>query len=167
MDDQNHGEYARSPEFEDLIPLCESLNKVGAKYILIGGFAVMIHGFTRGTKDIDFLVDDSEENIQKIKTALSILPDRAVLELNDKDVQTYNVVRIADEIVVDLLGKACQIDYEEAFRDIEWMEIDGVDIPVASKELLIRMKDTVRPSDKMDTDFLKAVLEEEKKKNRK
>ncbi len=40
--------------------------------------------------------------------------------------------------------------------------VQGVEIPVASKELLIRMKDTVRPSDAADVAFLRLRIEEGK-----
>ena len=67
MDDKNDGKYARAPTVDDLIFLCKRLNEEGVSYILIGGFAVILHGFTRGTKDIDLLVDSDIENIRKIK----------------------------------------------------------------------------------------------------
>ena len=60
--------------------------------------------------------------------------------------------------------KACGIDYTEAKNSIEFFSLDGVSIPVVKKELLIRMKDTIRPSDKMDVEFLKVRIEEENKK---
>lgn len=164
MVNNTNGEYSRAPEFEDLISLCRSLNEAGARYILIGGFAVVLHGYTRATKDIDLLVDPSQENIQRIKKALSSLPDNAIALIHDDEVQKYPVVRIADEIVVDLLAKACGISYEEASKELEHREIEGVKIPIPTTALLLRMKDTVRPGDKADADFLKALIEEEKKK---
>lgn len=164
MDDQNNREYSRTPEFEDLLKLCRSLNERGVKYIVIGGFAVMFHGFARNTKDVDLLVDSSELNVKKIKQAMSILSDNAIALIEDNEVQKYQVVRIADEFVVDLMAHACGIDYFDAEKEIEWIEIEGVKIPIPTKELLIRMKDTVRPSDKMDVDFLRNKIEVEKEK---
>lgn len=164
MDDKDNGTYSRIPELKDLVSICQHLNENNIKYMVIGGFAVAFHGFARGTKDIDFLVDASVENIRRIKTALSFLPDNAIQEIQETDIEKYNVVRVADEVVIDLIGRACQIDYEEASKFIEYKEIQGVKIPVASKEILIRMKDTIRPSDKTDVQFLKAVLDEEKNK---
>jgi hypothetical protein len=67
MDDSTNDQYSRAPEFEDLISLCRFLNEQNAEYILIGGFAVILHGFVRGTKDIDLLVNSAEANIVKIK----------------------------------------------------------------------------------------------------
>lgn len=68
MDDQDDRGYSRAPELEDLVSLCKALNAEGVRYVLIGGFAVILHGFVRGTKDIDLLVDASPENIQRLKT---------------------------------------------------------------------------------------------------
>lgn len=167
MDDQKNSKYSRTPELKDLISLCDSLNKAGVRYMLIGGCAVILHGFARGTKDIDLLVDSTPDNIKRIKKALSILPDNAIAQIEDDEIQKYSVVRIADEIVVDLMAKACGIDYNEASTDIEIKEINGVKIPIANKELLLRMKDTVRPSDKMDSEFLKALIDDMKGQKKK
>ena len=48
----------------------------------------------------------------------------------------YVVVRVADEIVVDLMKDACGIAYEEASRMVEVVEIDGVEVPFAIARLL-------------------------------
>lgn len=164
MDDTSDCGYSRAPHLEDLIALCRSLNECGAKYVLIGGFAVILHGFVRGTKDIDFLIDVSVQNMRKIKQALSKLPDNAISLIEDNEVEKYSVVRIADEIVIDLMAKACAIDFTEASHGIDRIIVEGVEIPVANKEMLIRMKDTVRPSDKVDVQFLQLSLEEEKRR---
>jgi hypothetical protein len=165
MDDAPDRGESRAPHVQDLISLCQALNRESARYLLIGGFAVILHGFVRSTKDVDFLVDPSEENIRAVKRALSTLPDNAAALLADDEVLRYPVVRVADEIVVDLLATACGITYEEAVQSgIESFRIQDVEIPVASKELLIRMKDTVRESDAMDVRFLLLRIEEEGRK---
>lgn len=162
MDDEGNDQYSRSPEIEDLKELCRSLNESEVKYLLIGGFAVILHGYVRATKDIDLLIDPSPENVKKIKTAMSHLPDNAIALVKDSEISEYDVVRVADEIVVDLMAKACGISYEEAESEIEFISIENVKIPVASRELLIRLKDTVRPSDKTDVQFLQMSLDAEK-----
>lgn len=163
MDDTADRGYSRAPEFEDLISLCKKLNENQVAYVLIGGFAVILHGSVRTTKDIDLLVDSSVQNVQRLKKVLGTLPDNVIAEITDTDVEKYEVVRIADEIVVDLMAKACGIDFNEAKKGIQLIEVEGVKIPVASKELLIRMKDTIRHSDKIDVEFLKWRISEEKK----
>ena len=161
MDDQDDRGYSRAPELEDLVALCKALNDEGVHYVLIGGFAVVLHGFVRATKDIDLLVDASVENIQRLKRAMATLPDNAIALMADNEVDQYGVVRIADEFVVDLMKSACGIRYEEALQHVEKHDVHGVLIPIASKQLLIRTKDTVRPSDAVDVRFLRLRISEE------
>lgn len=161
MADREDDQYVRLPQLEDLVRLCRALNAAGARYLLIGGFAVVAHGLGRTTKDIDFLIDDAPENVARVKLGLSVLADQAAREIEDEDVRRYTVVRVADEILVDLLGRACGLSYADAVLDVETFEIDGVAIPVASKRTLIRTKDTVRPSDHADRQFLEALLRSE------
>lgn len=87
---------------------------------------------------------------------MAVLPDNAVALIADDEVQKYQVVRIADEIVVNLLKSACGVDYSRAARGgIEIKVVDGVEIPVGTKQLLIETKQTVRPSDATDVQFLR------------
>ena len=77
MDDGADRGDSRAPQLEDIVALCRALNAEGARYLLIGGFAVILHGFVRTTKDVDFLVDPTVENMVKVKRALATLPDNA------------------------------------------------------------------------------------------
>lgn len=157
MDDSHDGPYAREPRIEDLTRICQALNGAGARYLLIGGFAVIARGGARTTKDIDFLIDASAENVARVKSALRILQDRAADEVADDDVARYTVVRVADEVVVDLMASACGVGYAEAAIDAETLSIDGVSIPVPSLDTLIRTKNTIRPSDATDRRFLEEL----------
>jgi hypothetical protein len=158
VDDSDDDRYARAPEPDDVLRICRALNLAGARYLLIGGFAVVVHGGARFTKDIDLLVDDAPENVARVKRALAVLPDNAAREVDDEDVRRHVVVRVADEVIVDLMGRACGVTFAEATTDAEGFEKDGVVIPVASPRTLIRLKQTVRPQDAIDRAFLEGVL---------
>lgn len=162
MDDPDDRGYSRAPELEDLLALCQALNAAAVRYVLIGGFAVILHGFVRATKDIDLLIDASPENVRRLKRAMAVLPDNAIAMIADDEVEKYQVVRIADEIVVDLLKLACGVDYARAsMGDIEIITVEGTSIPVASKKLLIETKQTIRPSDAADVQFLRLRIDAE------
>jgi hypothetical protein len=160
VDDADDDRRSRAPEPEDVIRICRALNEAGARYLLIGGFAVIAHGAGRFTKDIDLLVDDAPENVARVKHGLSVLSDNAAAEVADDDVRQHVVVRVADEVVVDLMGRACGLTYADAARDAEALDRDGVRIPVPSPSTLIRLKDTRRPQDAIDRAFLEGVLRE-------
>lgn len=160
MDDANDGPYAREPQLDDLVRLARALNAHDAKYVLIGGFAVIAHGGGRTTKGIDLLIDAAPENIARVRAALQILEDRAINDVADDDIAHYTVVRVADEIVVDLMARACGVDYADARRDAVTIVFAGVPVLVASPPTLIRTKNTLRPSDAADRQFLQAIVDE-------
>jgi hypothetical protein len=140
----------------DLVALCRELNQRGARYIVIGGFAVITAGLPRATGDIDLLVAIDRANEAKVFSALSTLPDNAVRELQPGELQQYNVIRVADEILIDLMGSAGGIEYEGAAKEVVVREIQGVPIPFASPRLLWRMKAlTHREKDAADLVFLR------------
>ena len=55
------------PDFEEFLRLLE---KHKVEYVVVGGYAVAFHGYTRFTKDLDIFYDDSESNILRIRQAL-------------------------------------------------------------------------------------------------
>jgi hypothetical protein len=156
--DADQAPEARPPLLEDLVSLCRSLNREGALYVVIGGMAVIQAGFGRATNDIDLLIDPSRENQDRVRRALGDLPDNAIREMSEEDLDRYVVVRVADEIVVDLMKSACGIEFAEASRMVDAVEIQGVSIPFANARLLWRTKDTVRDKDRMDRVFLERLL---------
>ena len=164
MADENaHPLESRVPLPDDLVKICRELNAQGAKYMVVGGFAVIQHGYLRNTGDIDVLIEDSPENQIKTKRALEILPDKAILQLGDDDLRDWVVVRVCDEVVVDLMTLACGISYKEGESEIQVFTIDGVPIPFASARLLLRMKQTFREKDAEDRMFLAAKIARESK----
>jgi hypothetical protein len=147
---------AREPTVEDLRDLCLELNKRGAKYIVIGGFAIRAANYNRSTMDVDLIVAADLENEARVFSALSTLPDNAVRDLQPGELQRYGVIRVADEIVVDLMRSAGGITYEDAAKDVVIRDVDGVPIPFASPRLLWRMKVvTHREKDAADLVFLR------------
>ena len=150
---------SRPPLREDLVHVCRELNRLGARYMVVGGLAVIQAGYPRTTGDIDLLVDPSLENEAKVFAALATLPDGCVRELDAGDIGRFLVVRVSDEVLVDLMARASGIDYEEARHHVCVRELDGVEIPFASPELLWRMKrHTHRAKDQGDLAFLRELF---------
>ena len=143
-DEANGKPSPRIPTREDLARIARSLNEHGVRYLVIGGMAMVRYGSGRTTRGIDLLVDPAPENVERIRTALSILEDQAVLDVEPDDLVTYTVVRVADEIIVDLLARACGMSYGELHNERETEEIDGVAVPFPSPRGLLRTKQSTR-----------------------
>ncbi len=60
-------EYSRPATLEDLKLLIRALNEHGADYLLIGGYALFVHGYYRSTTDIDVLVPATQEAGRKLR----------------------------------------------------------------------------------------------------
>ena len=143
---------------KEIIRVCEALNNEGVKYLVVGGCAVILHGYYRTTHDIDLLVDSSIENIRRLRKAFQkIFKSDEISEIRDVDIDQYAVVRFApesEEIVIDMIGKIGKIDFKMAIQDIEEIELEGIKIPVCGLSTLIETKKGIRPKDKEDLLFL-------------
>lgn len=151
-------ELTRVPTDADLVFLARELNRRGVAYVVVGGFAINRLGFVRATEDIDLLIARDLANQALVKQALEILPDRAIRELGDEDIAQWVVVRVNDDITIDLMTEACGVRYEDAAGGIETELIDGVPIPFAGAELMLKMKQSPREKDTADRSFLQQLL---------
>jgi hypothetical protein len=147
----------RPPTIDDIRRVCRALAEAGARYVLIGGFAVILHGGLRTTKDIDLLVDPEPGNVERLKRALSVLEDDAAREIDPDDLRKYAVVRVADEVLVDLLAAACGVTWSDARSSAVRMDLEGTPVLVADVDTLIRTKRTPRPSDAADRAWLESL----------
>ncbi len=144
---------------DDLLRVCGLLNAHQARYFIVGGHACILHGHVRTTEDVGVLVEDSLENFKRVIAALSELEDHAAAELTAQDFVENVVVKIADEVEVDVSRQAWQVSYAEAEETAEEVVIEGVRVPFLSLEMLIKSKSTYREQDRADLVRLRDLLE--------
>jgi hypothetical protein len=63
-----------NPDLTLFLDILRTLERIGAPYMVIGGFAATLYGITRTTYDIDIVVDLKEQHIQAL--ALAYPPPR-------------------------------------------------------------------------------------------
>ena len=150
---------------EKTLKVIESLNNHNVEYIIIGGYAIILHGFLRATEDIDIIVKMTEGNIKKLQTALNdVYNDKELNEISYEELKKYPVIRYgtADNFYIDIIsriGDAFSYDNIEIINK----EIDSIQIKFASAASLYEMKqNTYREKDKLDLLFLKEKLENDK-----
>ena len=149
---------------DPLWQVCALLQKHQVTYVLVGARACGLHGLVRSTEDVDLLVEPSADNFQRVIDALSELPDGAARELTVKDLEENVVVKVADAVEVDVAKQAWTLSYEEAIRDAQTLEVEGVRIIYASLDALIKSKSTYREQDRVDRERL-IWLKQEKQKS--
>ncbi|TAK35661.1 MAG: hypothetical protein EPO28_14425 [Saprospiraceae bacterium] len=143
-------------DFREFIAL---LNEKGVKYLVIGGFAVNFHGYPRYTKDIDFWIWLTPENIQKLLTAINDFGFGS-LKLNETDFSDPgNIIQLGYEPNrIDLLVEVEGIDFEKCYERRELREIDDTKVSFISLQDLIDAKlNAGRLQDLADADHLKKI----------
>ena len=144
--------------------ICELLNRHRAHYVLVGAQASILHGYVRDTADVDILIPEDLENHARVIAALSEMEDHAAAELTPQDFVENVVVKIADEVEVDVSTRAWTVTYAEAAPRAERTIIEGVEIIYADLETLIASKETYRDQDRVDVAGLRELLRQKREK---
>lgn len=141
--------------------LLKALDDYKVEYILIGGVAVIIHGFERLTRDIDLFIKQTAPNIQQLKDALnSLYHDKTIEEITIDELQNYPIIRYGtpNGFYIDIMTR---LGEAFSFDDLRYeiIEYQGIKIKIATPESLYNLKkDTLREKDKMDASFLKQII---------
>jgi hypothetical protein len=141
-----------------LIRVCALLNAAGAEYLVAGAWALILNSVVRATEDVDILIAAHRTNYERVIQALSQLEDGAAAELTPQDFEENVVIKVADEVEVDVSTQAWTVTYAEALPNALKIEVDGVQIPYLSIPDLIRSKKTHRDQDKADIERLRRLL---------
>ena len=142
-------------DFEDFILLC---NKYELEYLVIGGFAVSIHGYPRTTKDLDICINKNEVNATKL---LLILEDFGFGSLNFKIedfVKDNMITQLGYEpIRIDILNDLNGVDFDVAFQNKRVVQMNGVPTNfIGYYELIANKEKAGRDQDLLDIKKLKA-----------
>jgi hypothetical protein len=147
----------------DPVRLARALNDTGARYLVIGGFAVIAHQYVRATEDTDLLVPADVDNVAPLRSALTRLDARVrrtgepPTEAELADAAHLRLESAAG--TVDLLREGDPpLDFRSGFDDRLDVELDGVAIPVAGLPLLTALKRLAnRPQDRVDLEELERI----------
>jgi hypothetical protein len=140
-----------------LLRVCRLLNEAGAHYLVCGAQACILHGLVRTTEDVDILIEATEENCRRVIQGLAGLQDGAARELKPTDLLENVVVKVADEVEVDVSTQAWKVTYAEALSDSREVVVEDVRVPFLGLESLIASKETYREQDAMDRARLLAL----------
>jgi uncharacterized protein (DUF1330 family) len=141
-----------------LLRVCRLLNQHGARYLVAGGYACILHGMVRTTADVDILIAETEDNYRRVIAALSEMEDHAARELTPLDFENNVVIKVADEVEVDVSRRAWKVSYADAAPRACRVEIDGVQVPFLSLPDLMASKETDRAQDQADLLRLRGLM---------
>ncbi|MEO6132039.1 MAG: nucleotidyltransferase [Saprospiraceae bacterium] len=129
-----------NPDFQDFI---RSLNEADVKYVLVGGYAVILHGYNRTTGDLDIWVERSEENYlkliqayQKFGMPLFDMSMNNFLGNSDFDVFTFGRPPVSIDVMLAVKG----MDFEKVYLNLEKRVVEGLEVKVISLPELLKAK---------------------------
>lgn len=151
---------------ENFIDFISLLNKHEVKYVLVGVWAVIFQGYARTTGDMDFFIDRSEENAEKLINVLKKFCG-STLGFNVTDLlKKYNILMIGrPPFRIDLLTSISGVEFEEAFNTSHLYKEDTFEVRcIHINELINNKKASGRLKDLADAEMLGKIL---KKRNAK
>ena len=138
-------------DFRDFI---SALNEEEVDYILVGGFSVILHGYSRTTGDLDVWVKKTELNYHKLSKAFQKfgMPVFEMTRDNFLNHPTWDVFTFGrSPVAIDIMTSVKGLDFEETFGQTKLFEEDGLFIRTIHKnDLITAKKASNRPKDQDD-----------------
>jgi hypothetical protein len=108
------------------------------------------------TPDIDFFVESSSENAKRLTKVIDQFGFINIAVVEEDFTSADQVVQLGVEPNrLDLMTSISAVDFDEAWNTREYGNLDGLQVPFISKELLKRNKAAMgRKQDLADLDYL-------------
>jgi hypothetical protein len=156
-----------------------TLTGAGVEFVVGGGVACVLHGVERVTLDLDVAVQMNAPNLDRLIRAVEKLnlqprvpisladigdPDFVRSMVTEKGALVFSLVDFNDPLRHLDIFLSPALSFERLTKGANWFDIGGAKVRVASKELLIQIKNEIvplRPKDVLDVQELSRLIEEE------
>ncbi|MCU0610921.1 MAG: hypothetical protein MUE60_03920 [Candidatus Eisenbacteria bacterium] len=154
--------------------VADALNRANVRYLVVGGLAVVAHGYVRFTADIDIVLDLEPSNVESAMAALTALgyrprapvvlaefadPVKRASWVQDKGLRVFSLWSAEHQATeIDIFVEE-PFDFDEAYRRARMVEIlPTLALPVAAIDDLLALKRAAgRPVDLEDVRALEAL----------
>lgn len=130
--------------YQDFLEFIQALNNQKVEYLLVGGYAVILHGYTRTTGDMDIWVRLSRENYGRLVKAFREfgMPVFDMTEENFLDTSRFDVFTFGTSpISIDIMTKVKGLSFEEVFPKATSVKLDeGLSVNLIGLESLLKAK---------------------------
>jgi hypothetical protein len=144
---------------DDFRDLLLALVAEGVEFVIVGAYALALHGVPRFTGDLDVFVRPSEQNSARLWSALTRFG--APLQAAGVSPSDFTTPGLVYQIGlpprrIDLLTEITGVTFDEAWATREPATIDGHRVDFIGRDAFVRNKlATGRPKDLADADRLK------------
>ncbi len=141
--------------------LLKSLLSCDVKFLLVGGYAVIYHGYKRTTGDMDLWLEPSDDNKKKLLKVLEAFDfnQEGIAHIAQLDFSKHNVFHFWEEPErVDCHTHLSNLVFSEAYQHKIVAEFEGMSIPVINYlDLILSKIMSERLKDKADIEELHKI----------
>jgi len=146
------------PEYKKMLIM---LVKHDVKFMLIGGYAVIFHGYERFTTDMDIFLEPENKNRDKLITALKEfgIEKESLHKLSALDFNKIQMFHFGERPRrIDFLTKINLVTFNEAVKETKPFPLGNIIVPVIQyRHLILSKMTTDRPQDKADVEMLQKI----------
>ena len=132
--------------------MLSALSEEKVEFLLIGAYALAVHGLPRATGDLDLWIHPTPENAQRTEKAL-VRFGAPLDQMTENDFVTRGIIFQIGVVPcrIDIITSVEGVEFEQAWLNRMQVEIEGLQVPVIGREDLIRNKRALgRPQDLAD-----------------
>lgn len=143
----------------DYKEMLQCLSEERVEYLLVGAYALAVHGFPRATKDIDVFVGATSDNAARLVRALAKF-GAPLEEVSTADFATEGVIfQIGNSPRrIDIITRIDGVGFQQAYANKKIVSIEGLDVPTISvNDLIANKRASGRPQDIADVGKLETL----------
>lgn len=146
-------------DFEEFIAL---LNDRKVRYVVVGAYAVSFYARPRNTGDIDFFVDNSEDNISKLFQVLNDFGFGSLDISHEQLKKEDSILQLGYEPVrIDIMTGISGLSFEEVYSNKVKGRLGDEQVNFISlNDLIINKRASNRTKDQADAELLEAFRKE-------
>jgi predicted nucleotidyltransferase len=141
------------PDFKDFLKL---LNSHGVEYLIVGGYAVGLHGYPRATGNIDIWIAVDTSTAKKVADVVREfdMPEELITE--ELFLEKDKVIRMGvPPVRIEVITGASGVNFSECYSRREVIEIDGIRVNfICLEDLKMNKKASARHKDLEDLEHL-------------
>lgn len=124
----------------DFLDFLELLKIHDVNYLLVGGYAVILHGYGRSTGDLDLWIDQTSENYNKLRKVYLDFgaPIFSEEEFNNEKIDVWSIG--VEPRKIEILTKVTGLNFNESLKNCNWLELEKIKVPYIDFDDLIKNK---------------------------
>ena len=112
----------------DFLDFLELLKIHDVNYLLVGGYAVILHGYGRSTGDLDLWIDQTSENYNKLRKVYLDFgaPIFSEEDFNNEKIDVWSIG--VEPRKIEILTKVTGLQFNESLKNCNWLELEKIKV---------------------------------------